>query len=193
MRTGLLRWLLWTPRRAYLTAGVAAAGVLAVLLLTVPAGGGASPPRTLPAPPSSGPAAAPAGPGTAPAAESPRVGTEELTPSATHQAGITATARRFTAVWAGGAATRSTRAWLDALRPVTDPALLDGLRHTDPAALPVGRVTGAELLTGGATYGAVEVHLSTGRRVTVQVVHDGAAWRVADIQPVPDSAPAAGA
>jgi hypothetical protein len=97
----------------------------------------------------------------------------------------TRTARAFVNAWAkDGQQTKSRTEWLRTMRALTTASLFRGLKFTDPAALPTGRVEQVHLKTLGAFSADFTVTLTTGLRVAVQAVAEGGKWAVADIRPV---------
>jgi hypothetical protein len=96
----------------------------------------------------------------------------------------TRTARAFVNAWARGGEALSRPEWLRTMRSLTTVSLYRGLKFTDPAALPTGRVRKVHVETLGAFSADLTVTLTNGLRVTVQAVADGGQWVVSDIRPV---------
>jgi hypothetical protein len=176
MLRDLLRWTLYSPARLLAVAVPA----LALAVLGVTWLGATGPP---PAPDASAPAppVEPSRPSAASHAPAQAGHTEARVPIRA----IRATARDFLDRYVVPASARP-RVVPPTLQALTTPSLWRGLRLTDPALLPRGRVDDLEVTDASPFSGVVVVGLHTGVTLRVSLVAWDDGWRVGDVQPVDD-------
>lgn len=186
-----LRWPLWSWRNLTITAVL----TLALLAVFGRATDGQSSPR---------PAAVPATLSTSASTQgaipsstslpTPRPTTAAASTSAPPASGpvtkqsATAVAGAFVRAWSSDGAGRD--AWYAAMEPWASPELLRALASTDPAQVPVDRVTGDARLTSSAKTSATVLVPTDGGDVLVTLTVSGGGWKARDIAPA-DAPPAA--